>query len=533
MKLRRSAVLSLFIVAGLLSARVGKISTLIRINGAAVYAVSALASPTIVEQPQPANAGAAQFWLNQLLRLNQSDNPQVRRWVAELTALTAGDGSVAVFKDFPSSMVSPECASARSSLIPVKPPISDFAFAQYQLSLTDQSVREADWQTAILHFQMAFAAQPTLSSPDILIAYHHTLAQLFQEKCKNSRNGAECLLAVKLFWLAKDIDAAAHLVDAEDLLAYTGPQQVAWFHFVQGMAHEETGDTASAVFHYTQAWQADHTFSLNALRLSAIARRVGREDIVKTVQDGLSGLGPKYITWRPGVFLTDSLPDGWRLAGYDLDETLLSAGAMSTVFTLFWLPPDPVTVNTEGWYWNGEAWLQNAVLPNLLPNSSFEWDWARCLDRNTHMWQQTHPADHCCEITEEHASSLNHAVSIQVDDPAYDSVQGRLLSEPASNTLLIGGLSRSSANDPTSSIATLVHLFEGTRKQTLQCTGSRAEISEIWASFRCILVMPFQPTRSDLELHVQRGSVEEVRPKISFDNLFVVPLPLPSRNITP
>jgi hypothetical protein len=93
----------------------------------------------------------------------------------------------------------------------------------------------------------------------------------------------------------------------------------------------------------------------------------------------LDALRPRYILGRQSdeqpsarLAVPTVFPNGWALAGFDLDEEALAAGPPVDLL-LFWEAPPGTTPEGGGWVKAGRYWLQWQHVTNLAPNAGFTW----------------------------------------------------------------------------------------------------------------------------------------------------------------
>lgn len=162
-------------------------------------------------------------------------------------------------------------------------------------------------------------------------------------------------------------------------------QARAWMYL--GLVREQAGDTSAGLSTglavargaYEKAVKLAPALAEPRIRLLALLHRLGDRAAANRVAATLARRGPTYRlgTFGPGYEKPSpvSLPSGWTLMGYDLDEESLEAGGLMELW-LWWQAPPGVQPTGEDWLPVGEYWLQRQEVVNLAPNPGFAWGMA-------------------------------------------------------------------------------------------------------------------------------------------------------------
>lgn len=530
---RLSVSASILILAGLLTTKLAFLWGIVRVNLAALDLSAVIIEIPPLDsnfEPNEDNRIRRATALLASFRSEDRFDRSRERWQMELGALI-GSG-------WPSRKtlgLNQSSAEGDSSCITMRAVHDNFGYPLSLRAITKGLLRNAElaaengeWKDSVTAYQMVLT---TLSQapPDALArAYHQTLAHYYQEMCVSGRDPGDCLVSLKLFWLAQESSRAAEIAVNNKNSLLKDPTASAWGYFVQGIAQEEVGKDYEAQDSYIQAEQIDPSFGLNLLQLQKLAQKRQRPDLLELVGKDLRALTPTYYTWRPGVMLTDALPGGWRLEGFDLDRSLLEAGSLSTVVTLHWLPPSG-DLNDDSSP-EDSRFLQVSVLPNLILNSSFEWDWARCLSKNSGLWKAYFSEDACCSIPAQSEAADRHYAAIGNSPEEFDSLQSGTTVIRPSSIYLAGGWQSALGQDDKWHVITFVN-WSGPKEvapRRSECSSTPLPLEDEWQNFRCILVSPAGSRLGQIELLVQHPGHAPQQSKALFDDIFLIPLVDPS-----
>ncbi len=258
------------------------------------------------------------------------------------------------------------------------PLVSDSRY-EYFLVRARAYMKAENWQAAIEDFHKAMVSEPygilPVDDRDLYIA----LAGL--EKQRNNSNPDN----VRAKYLAgKYLTQAGEWREAlgwfQETLAAANDgrltaNELGLTRVYQARSLQEIGDLNGAQTALEEAISEFPGLRLAYVDLFEILRKRGRTADAQLLERRLAALGPTYRLGQYGSdFAFDSpvtMPNGWRLVGYDMDEQLLEQ-ATAIDLVLWWQASDADKPGKD-LLRVGDYWLQRQTVRNIVPNSGFEW----------------------------------------------------------------------------------------------------------------------------------------------------------------
>jgi tetratricopeptide (TPR) repeat protein len=255
-------------------------------------------------------------------------------------------------------------------------PLSQESRYETQLVQANREMAQQNWQEAVNHYRLGLSWGDERVLESDQADYLRSLAALYQTQLNPVALSDE-----KIYWIGRLLAEAGDWTQAESWLARLDgqssllTQQKALRMETLGRIAEQEGDLAKAVEAYQQAFELNPGLHSAGLRLLGLLWQMGEVEQAETMERSLRVSGPTFYLGEQGEgYLVQekvSLPGGWTLVGYDLDEEMLEQTHFLDLW-LWWRKDGEKPLGSE-WTQVGEWWVQRQRVVNLFPNAGFEW----------------------------------------------------------------------------------------------------------------------------------------------------------------
>lgn len=248
---------------------------------------------------------------------------------------------------------------------------------QVQLIKARQYIRRKEWDKAIQAFRLGLGWGGEETLPIDEQDYFLTLATNIQQRpTSDSEDNSSIYLIGKYLVKAGKFEQARQWLDRAIQQDVLSNEDEAWAYYYKGQVLEKLGDIDGAIQAYQFSIEADPEIRFSYYELIDLLKKNRNENVIDLVNQ-LNSLGPEYYI---GIQADDllfssqtSLPNGWTLVGYDIDDSLLEE-AHSIDVLLWWRNnrSDDPSLPVEA-FKIADYWVQRQQVTNLFPNAGFEW----------------------------------------------------------------------------------------------------------------------------------------------------------------
>lgn len=300
---------------------------------------------------------------------------------------------------------------------------------EYHLLAGYQQMAAGNWEAATVAFRLAVSLGAEYLTPADHQAYFETLAhQHAQQAEQDTRSGRSPTEPARAAYLAGKYFAHAGRWDQAEAWLRRVQENAGWNDLPAaeqartwtylGLAHEQASNFTATRQAYETAINIAPTLREPYARLLMLLQQLGEPADEQRVASTLADLGPTYRLGQFGEGVAQpepvTLPNGWTLVGYDLDEESLEIGGQLDLWLWWQLPTTglsaPATLGSSArprrdtagaemverrpetglgamrdslsarpgrdWLPVGDYWLEHQTVVNLAPNPGFEWGMA-------------------------------------------------------------------------------------------------------------------------------------------------------------
>jgi tetratricopeptide (TPR) repeat protein len=322
------------------------------------------------------------------LEENQAQGERARRWLE--TALTWQPNSLdirlhlaEVYFGLGLRHQAADMAAVLASYPAGRSPLVDSGVSrhyEHYLLNAEQMATEGRWTEAVQNFRIGLAWGGNQTLPIDILDFNNALANLYMEQAQANPATARMLyLTGKYLFRSGNWPAALSWLEQAAAIKGTGkltPEDAGRVQTYTGQILEGQGDLAGASKAYEQAIADSPNLREGYVYLIHLLLVEGETSSADRIRTRLATLGPGTILGRQAINFQVpdpvTLPDGWTLEGYDLDEETLESGGPIEML-LWWQKPGNTIMEGEAWTQAGSYWLERRTVTNLFPNAGFEW----------------------------------------------------------------------------------------------------------------------------------------------------------------
>ena len=252
-------------------------------------------------------------------------------------------------------------------------PLLQLSRYEAQLIQGYQAYFREEWEEAVYHFRLGLAWGDERVIHQDQSDYFRSLAGLFQSQA--SSDWLDEYWSGRLLAEAGDWEEAGNWLSGMPEGSSLPADQQALRLETLGRIAEQNSDSDEAIDFYQQAVEVDPGLRSAGLRLLRLLRQMGRLEEANVIEQNLIKAGPSFYLGEQGEeYLVQepvTLPGGWTLEGYDLDEEMLEQAHFLDLW--LWWKHEGADPEGEDWIQVGERWVQRQRVTNLFPNAGFEW----------------------------------------------------------------------------------------------------------------------------------------------------------------